>query len=324
MAAEELGARYGKPVGEEENETGGPKFAVIGLGKLGTKELIYGSDLDIIFVYSKYSADGKDLTETELFTTGPKKIAHHEYFIKLGQRIISILTLRTREGTVFPVDMRLRPSGSAGPLVLTGASLIKYQRERAEVWEAQAMIKARTVAGDINFGEKIVKSLNETIYARGLKSDELSEIRRIRERMENEIAKEGQGRYNIKSGKGAIVDIEFLTQALQMKFGAKLATLQTPSILSALNALLAEGLMTTEDHRELTAAYSFFSKITVKLRVVQDRAGGDIIEGSKEIATLSRRLGYNKETDSSKTFLDDYIALSLKVREIYTRVLDAL
>ena len=124
IAADELSARYGRPVSEEK---GGTKFAVIGLGKLGSKELIYGSDLDIIFVYS-VEAD-KDTEGVEILTTGPKKISVHEYYIKLAQRIISVLTLRTREGTVFPVDMRLRPSGSSGPLVLTGNTLIKYQKK---------------------------------------------------------------------------------------------------------------------------------------------------------------------------------------------------
>ena len=316
MATEELSARYGKP--NKKEETNGAKFAVLGLGKLGSRELIYGSDLDIIFVYSTSAGD-------EGTTTGPKEISIHEYYIKLGQRIISILTLRTREGTVFPVDMRLRPSGSAGPLVLTDASLIKYQSERAEIWEAQAMIKARAVAGDIPFGEKIVKTLNETIYTRGLSGDELSEIRRIRERMENEIAKEGPGRYNIKTGRGGVVDIEFLTQILQMKFGAKVTALQTPSTLDALSALKAEGLITAEDYQVLTHAYLFFLKVTVKLRVVHDRAQGDIVKESKEIATLSRGLGYQEnQIETSKDFINDYIELSRKVREIYTRVLDSL
>lgn len=325
IAADELSARYGRPFNEK---TDGPKFGVIGLGKLGSRELIYGSDLDIIFVYSPGPDNSKGNDETELLIGEEKKISIHEYFVKLAQKIISVLTLRTREGIVFPVDMRLRPSGSAGPLVLTGASLIKYQREKAEIWEAQAMIKARAVAGDRVFAGELVDSLNETIYTRGLKSDELAEIRRIRGRMENEIAKEEPGRYNIKTGRGGVVDIEFLVQLLQMRFGAKKKALQTQSTLKALDALRAEELLSAKDHQGLKEAYSFFSEITVKLRVVHDRATGDIIEGSKELSTLARRLGYEDKgtagAEPSKTFLDEYIAQSTMVRETYERVLDAL
>ena len=120
------------------------------------------------------------------------------------------------------------------------------------------MIKARAVAGDQVFGEGIVKSLNETIYSRELTDDKLLEVRHIRERMENEIAKEGPGRYNVKTGRGGIVDIEFLTQALQMKFGAEKTALQKPSTLSALEALLAEDVIAAEDYSSLCEAYSFF------------------------------------------------------------------
>lgn len=325
IATGELSPRYGRPLQEEGGE-GGARFGVIGLGKLGSRELIYGSDLDIIFVYSPGRDNNKE--EAETFTSGEKEISVHEYFVKLAQKIISILTLRTKEGIVFPVDMRLRPSGSAGPLVLTDKSLIKYQKERAEIWEAQAMIKARAVAGDRSFANKLVDSLNETIYTRGLSNDELAQMRRIRQRMENEIAKEGPGRYNIKTGRGGVVDIEFLVQALQMRFGAKKLALQTQSTLKALDALLTEGLLSAEDQQGLKEAYSFFSRITVKLRVVHDRAKGDITEGSKELSTLAKRLGYGdkgtKGAEPSKAFLDEYIAQSAKVRKTYERVLDAL
>ncbi|MEE9542786.1 MAG: bifunctional [glutamate--ammonia ligase]-adenylyl-L-tyrosine phosphorylase/[glutamate--ammonia-ligase] adenylyltransferase [Thermodesulfobacteriota bacterium] len=327
LAAKDLAGRYGYPVKNGPNKDRGPKFAVIGLGKLGSGELVYGSDLDIVFVYSEPEQEPTDTNAA--LTTGPKQISIHEYFVKLAQRIISILTLRTREGLVFEVDMRLRPSGSAGPLVVTGVSLLNYQREKAEVWEAQAMLRARAIAGDMEFGEKITGSLHDIIYSRGLTAKELQEIRRIRGRMENEIAKEGQGRYNIKTGFGALVDIEFICQTLQLKFGLKKPGIRTPKIMGALDALSAEGLLEAKDHLELKRAYSFFTAMTVKLRVVHDRAQGDIFKGSKELTALARRLGYTLDRDGdggglANALLNDYITHSQKVRAIYERVLDAL
>jgi glutamate-ammonia-ligase adenylyltransferase len=319
LATEELSNRYGLPVEGWPNTKKGPKFAVIGLGKLGSEDLIYGSDLDIIFVYSE-ETDGDGT-----LTTGPKEITIHEYFVKLAQKIITILTLRTREGLVFPVDMRLRPSGSAGPLVLTGKSFMTYQREKAEVWEATAMLKARAVAGNMEYAKEVTRSLEEIIYSRGLSTDELHEIKRIRERMENEIAKEEAGRYNIKTGKGGLVDIEFICQALQLKYGPKYKELRSTKAMEVLDALLDLGYLEAKDQGELKKAYVFFSNLTVKLRIVQDRAKGEIREGSKELSTLAKKLDYSgDEKKSASALLKDYISLSRNVREIYERILQGL
>ena len=164
-------------------------FVVLGMGKFCSRELIYGSDLDIVFVYSNEGPD-------EL-TTGPKKISGHEFFVKLGQRIISVLSVRTKEGVLFNVDVRLRPPGARGRSSCQ-SRCFSTTTWKTIVRERQALIKARSVAGDMGLGKKFLTSLAESIYSKALQQDDIREMFRIRGRMEAEIAKESASRYNIK------------------------------------------------------------------------------------------------------------------------------
>lgn len=306
VGLDELTPKHGEPRGS--------KFFIIGLGKLGAKELIYGSDLDIIFVYG----DGEDGR-----TTGPREIYNHEFFVKLGQRIISVLTIRTKEGMVFNVDARLRPSGSAGPLVVSKEALLKYHREKTGVWERQAFIKARAVAGDTAFGGAVLEELRCIQYSRPLTKEDASEMLRIRKRMEVEIAKEDASRYNIKTGKGGIVDIEFSAQALQLQHGGTDKQLQTPYALKALSRLKKKGIIPPDEADFLKKAYRFFRVLEMKLRVVHDRPEGYIVKDSEELSTLARRAGYTGGEGASR-LIADYEAYSGRVREIYLKTLGSI
>ena len=136
LAVQEL-KRFGRPLYRYEGRLAEANLAVIGLGKMGGGELNYHSDLDIIFVY-----DHQGMTD------GEKQVSNHEYFAKLAQKIISILSMQTREGYVYKIDTRLRPSGNAGPLVTSLDSFLTYHRKEAQIWERQALTKARVVLGD--------------------------------------------------------------------------------------------------------------------------------------------------------------------------------
>lgn len=302
----ELVQRYGGP--------GEARFVVLGLGKLGGGELIYGSDLDVVFVYSD-SLDAR--------TTGPKSITAHEFFVKLGQRIISVLTLRTREGFVFNVDARLRPSGSSGPLVVSKESFLGYHAGKTQVWERQALVRARPVAGDLKFGSEVLNELFEIAYAKPLSPEDVDEMLRIRKRMEVEIAKETPSRYNIKTGRGALVDIEFLAQSLQLRWGFEKKSIRTPYTVKALLRLGREGLLGEKECSFLKDAYSFYRLLETRLRIVHDRPEGYLNEGSEELNTLSRRAGYSGPNPGER-LLKDYKDFSDRVREIYNDTLNSL
>jgi glutamate-ammonia-ligase adenylyltransferase len=301
VALEILSNKYGKP--------SHPRFAIFGLGKLGGSGLTYSSDLDIIFIYS---ADSEN-------TDGPKIISTREFFAKLAQRIISILSVPTKEGIVFKVDTRLRPSGSSGPLVSTRDALLRYHRETAKIWEIQSMLKARFVCGDDKFGKNVLEELHQIVYSREPCQADLTELYRIRKRMEVEIARETPSRYNIKTGLGGLVDIEFLVQTLQLRYGNKDSYIRTPNTLEALELLKVKEIIAQDDYALLKDAYSLYTLLENRLRIVHDRPEGDIIKGSRELSSLARRLGY-KGTDASEELLKDYLSKAKKVRAVYLNV----
>ncbi|MBI5453241.1 MAG: bifunctional [glutamate--ammonia ligase]-adenylyl-L-tyrosine phosphorylase/[glutamate--ammonia-ligase] adenylyltransferase, partial [Deltaproteobacteria bacterium] len=266
------------------------------------------------FVYS-------DAADTR--TTGPKSITAHEFFVKLAQRIISALTLRTREGFVFNVDARLRPSGSAGPLVVSKEAFLGYHAGKTQVWERQALVRARPVAGDLKFGADVLNELFDISYGKPFTPEEVDEMLRIRRRMEVEIAKETPSRYNIKTGRGALVDIEFLVQSLQLKWGLEKKSLRTPYTLKALLRLSREGLLDEKECSFLKEAYSFYRLLETRLRIVHDRPEGYLNEGSEELSTLSRRAGYTGPNPGER-LLKDYKGFSDRVREVYNATLNSL
>ncbi|OGQ05518.1 MAG: hypothetical protein A2W38_00450 [Deltaproteobacteria bacterium RBG_19FT_COMBO_58_16] len=306
IARDELEKKHGKPEG---------KFCVLGLGKLGGREMIYGSDLDILFVYSS--------DDSEARTSGERPLSDHEFFVKLGQRIISVLTLRTQSGFVFNVDARLRPSGRA--LVVSLPSLLEYHRAETSIWERQALTKARFVAGDAGLGEEAAAELRQTLYSgsKGLTNEDVEEMYRIRLRMEEEIAKETDRRYNIKAGAGGVNDIEFLVQAIQLKWGHEKKSLRTPQTVKALLRIFREGLITKEEYGFLKEAYLFLRLLELRQRIVNDRPEGDLVKGTPELATLARRVGYSGP-DGAEELLTDYKKYAEKIRKIYLKVLTSL
>ncbi len=302
IAIRTLSPRYGLPQDR--------RFAIIGLGKLGGRELIYGSDLDIIFVYGDEGGQ----------TDGAKPITDHEFYVKCAQKIISILSVRTREGIVFSIDTRLRPTGSSGPLVVSKGSFLRYHREKAQVWERQAAIRARFVAGTTEFGETVVKELKEIVFSGPLKKEDIDELLRIRQRMEEELARETPERFDIKTGRGGLVDIEFLVQILQLHHGWKLEALRKENTLSALKELKDSEILSQQEYQLLLSAYSLYRQIELTLRVVHDTPVCVINRGSAILRALVRRLGYTSEEE----LIEYYIEKREGVRRLYMEKLKSI
>ncbi|MBI5048254.1 MAG: bifunctional [glutamate--ammonia ligase]-adenylyl-L-tyrosine phosphorylase/[glutamate--ammonia-ligase] adenylyltransferase [Deltaproteobacteria bacterium] len=305
----ELKKRFGTP-GQDDGENA--QFAVLALGKMGSEELIYSSDLDIIFIYSQGGE-----------TSGPKVISNHEFFAKLSQRIISTLSIITREGFAFKIDARLRPSGSSGPLVISEDAFIRYHKETAQMWEKQAMIKAKFAAGDGEFGTMVLDEIQKHIYAAAPNDEDLKELYRIRKRMEVEISKEGLGKYNIKFGKGGLVDVEFAVQVLQLKLGRQKPSVRKANTADAINALKDIDIISKTDYEILINAYNFYRLLENRLRIVQNRAEGEIIKDSPELLSLAKRLDY-KGDDAGAKLLEDYLSYTDRVRNLYERIMGPL
>ena len=313
IAIEQMKERYGTPIVDMDGKKAEAKMVVIGMGKLGGEEMAYSSDLDIIFIYS----GNGDTSGEYRGGKGLKVITNQEFFAKTGQSIISILTIPTREGYIFKVDMRLRPSGSSGTLVASLGSFSDYHRMSAQTWERQALTRARVATGDETLGREVVSVIEDTVYGVPATAEVADEIAKVRKRMEFELAKERDGIYNVKTGKGGIVDIEFLVQFLLLKHGASKREIRTPNTALALERLKEVNILSEEEHRTLSEAYNFLRRIENGLRIVHDQSINKLDTNSKDFEILAKRLGYD-----SSGFLNEYKARTAKVREVYNRYFD--
>jgi [glutamine synthetase] adenylyltransferase / [glutamine synthetase]-adenylyl-L-tyrosine phosphorylase len=310
LAAEETGRRYGKPgVRGPESGTGG--LAIIGMGKLGGRELTYGSDLDILFLYSGHGAPST-----------PTTLSPFEYFSKVAEKTITYLSALTREGFVFRVDPRLRPTGSKGPLVQSLDAFQNYFAAQAETWELQALLRARFVAGDRAVGRAFAADLRDLVFRDQDASVLARDILEMRKRMEDELGKEDGVRFNIKQGSGGIVDIEFLVQYLQLLHGKAHRGLGVPGTYNALRALRRGRLLDDASYQILARAYLFLRHLESRLRIVANQATSMLSRDPAALSQLARRMGY--QDDASKAgekLLRDYELITGQVRLVFKATL---
>ncbi|HEU0265913.1 MAG TPA: bifunctional [glutamate--ammonia ligase]-adenylyl-L-tyrosine phosphorylase/[glutamate--ammonia-ligase] adenylyltransferase [Geobacterales bacterium] len=311
MARLEL-SRFGQATWSDESGESLPAdLAIIGMGKLGGGELNYHSDLDIIFIYDHQGN-----------TDGEKQLTNHDYFARLAQKIISILTTTTREGYVYKIDTRLRPSGNAGPLVTSLDSFRSYHHEEAQLWERQALTKARVVLGGEELRQGIEAVMAQSVYGRGADDEARGEIHRLRMRMEVEIAKEGEGSFNIKTGRGGMVDVEFIVQFLQLRHGIDLPEVRQVSTVGAMQALHGAGVLSDNDYEVLLQGYTFLRHLENRLRLIHDYSINDLGGPKAYLDKLARRLGYEaKLRHPGNALLKDYEQVTEAVRGVYERVL---
>ncbi len=284
------------------------RFTVVGMGKLGSRELTYNSDLDLIFIYVPDAGA----------TAG--RVSVHEYFTRLAQTMMTALQVQTREGRVYKIDTRLRPSGNHGPLVSSLESFTRYHAESSQLWERQAMIKARAVIGDAALRAEVEGVIERFVYARPLADGEVAEIHRLRMRMERELAGDESSEYNIKTGRGGIVDIEFLVQMLQLRYGHDLPAVRERATRHALQALARAGVVPPADAASLEKSYAFLRALTNRLRIERDQPVEALERAGEGLAALARRLGYEGGNEEvSRRLLEDYARHRERVRSLYTR-----
>jgi len=286
-------------------------LAVIGVGKLGGRELTYGSDLDILFVCS-------EKCETQLsagFTA-------FEYFSKVAEKTIAYLSTITREGFVFRVDTRLRPTGSKGPLVQSVDAFRNYFSTQAETWERQALLRARYVAGDRKVSDEFCDAIQDLIFRDADKAVLAEDIRTMRKRMEGEIGKVNATHYNIKQGIGGLVDIEFLVQYMQLLHGKRHRWVRIPGTYNVLRALGKHNLLEQRDFRVLTRAYLFIRQLESRMRIVTDQGTDDLSRDPQALRFLARRMGYNEDGGSAgQKLLNDYENLSAQIRGVFEKII---
>jgi glutamate-ammonia-ligase adenylyltransferase len=295
----ELGrARKGAPTGICA------RFAIIGMGKLGGQELNYSSDVDVIFVYDKEGS----LTPT---------ITSHEFFTKLAEEIIRAVGAHSEEGTIFRIDLRLRPEGATGPLVRSLESCENYYAEFGETWERMALVKARPVAGDDRLGVEFMDMVQPFVYARHVGENVIQQMAALKERIEKEIVRDERLTRHVKLGIGGIREIEFIVQSFQVLRGARTASLRERSTLRALPLLVKSKLLTEQEAATLADAYRFLRTVEHRLQMEMELQTHTIPDEERALARLARSLGFR----TVENFLAAQRAHTAAVRKIYQAVL---
>jgi glutamate-ammonia-ligase adenylyltransferase len=231
-------------------------FVVLGLGKLGSRELTVGSDLDLVFVY--------DAPE-EALSTGPRPLPATTYYARLGQRLVSASTSRTAEGQLYEIDMRLRPSGNAGPVACTITNFARYHVETAQVWERQALTRARVVAGDSGLARRVEAAIWFSL-ARPRAQEPLAQaIGAMRARIFKEHGSDNP--WNLKHVRGGIVEIEFVAQFLKLLHAYTVPELRTTATRAIFAAAAEAGLLPRDQVLELIRALALHQSLQAVLRL---------------------------------------------------------
>jgi [glutamine synthetase] adenylyltransferase / [glutamine synthetase]-adenylyl-L-tyrosine phosphorylase len=248
--------REGVP--KEQGNDSAAKFVVLGMGKLGGEELNFSSDIDLIFAYSE---EGE---------TDKRGLSNHEFFVRLGQRLINALNEQTADGFVFRVDMRLRPNGASGPLALSFDAMEQYYQVHGRMWERYALIKARVVAGDQSAGAELMQRLRPFVFRKYLDYTAVEEIRSLKASIHRELLRKGI-EANIKLGPGGIREVEFIGQAFQLIRGGRDSRFQERRILPVLAHLADEGDLTPQAVSDLSNAYEFLRNTEHRLQEIRDQ-----------------------------------------------------
>ncbi|MCG5501650.1 bifunctional [glutamate--ammonia ligase]-adenylyl-L-tyrosine phosphorylase/[glutamate--ammonia-ligase] adenylyltransferase [Ectothiorhodospira lacustris] len=248
--------RHGEP-GDADGQP--QRLVVLGMGKLGGHELNFSSDIDLIFAYPRTGE-----------TDGERCLDNSQFFIRLGQRLIKVLNEKTPDGFVYRVDMRLRPFGDTGPLVMSFDALEDYYESHGREWERYALIKARAVAGDRDSAQQLYALLRPFIYRRYLDFGAFGSLRDMKALINREAARKGKDQ-DIKLGEGGIREVEFVGQAFQLIRAGRDPSLQLRGIRPVLERLAAQDLMPAYAVRHLLEAYDFLRRTENRLQMVADQ-----------------------------------------------------
>lgn len=293
FAWQQLTERYGEPhnaAGERQ------EMLIVGMGKLGGRELNVSSDIDLIFLYPEEG-------ET---AGGRRTLSNFEFFTRLGQRLIRILNEATEHGQVFRVDMRLRPYGESGPLVCSLGALEEYFITQGREWERYAWIKGRVIDGA---GEDELHAIvRPFVFRKYLDFGAIGAMNDLHAQIRREVARHDRMN-NIKLGPGGIREIEFIAQVFQLIRAGRVPALQVRPTLQVLAQLGERGLLAADAVAELSADYDFLRRLEHRLQYREDAQTHDLPEASDELARIAQTMGF----DSAQAFCEQLDACRARV-----------
>lgn len=294
----EMIATHGTPIGGETGQQ--QELIVLGMGKLGGGELNVSSDIDLIFVYPE---DG----DTVITTAEQRSLSNHEFFIRVGKKLIAALSEITEDGFTFRVDMALRPNGASGPLVASFAMVEEYLVVQGREWERYAWVKARALTGTQTSIEELEKIIHPFVYRRYLDYGSIDAIRNMHAQIRAEVTRQEtrhpERSYNVKLGRGGIREIEFLAQVFQLIRGGRDAALRDRSTRTTLRILGTKQLLKPEVVEQLLEAYTFLRNVEHRLQYLDDAQTHTLPSKDEDRLTVAQMSGF-KDVSSFIAALD--------------------
>ena len=260
LCRQELDNRHGSPqVVDAQGRISTAEFCVVALGKLGSLELNYASDIDLIFLFSDEGTTAAGGTRGQ--------ITNREYFVKLAERLLRLVGEPTGEGASYRIDARLRPHGREGALACSVAEAVNYYQQRAADWELQTLIRARSAAGSMKPFSRFVGSVEDNVFRPNISvAQALGSVREAKQKIDIQHERSEKG-FNVKLGRGGIREIEFIAQALELAFGGDDPWLRTAHTLVTLGRLAERNLISEREHSQLSDAYHFLRALEHRLQM---------------------------------------------------------
>jgi len=306
--------RLGLPTVTEGPRANQPsRYVLLGLGKLGGREMSYHSDLDLILVYE---GDGRTLPPpgSSRFDTFELTDNFH-FFSELARQIIRMTSQMGPMGRLYQVDMRLRPTGKSGSLVIPLGEFARYyEGGGAQLWERQALTRARVVFGAAEFGAAVMQTIERDVYNLAWQPEIADEILAMRSRVEASGSKR-----DLKRGFGGIVDIEFLVQMYRLKYGKAHPTVRDPNTWRALDALRDAKIVRPDEYTVLRSCYEFMRLVENRLRIYHNRSLDELPDRPEELEKLAYRVGCEATAEHTcgQEFLVELERHTVQTRQLF-------
>ncbi|HVQ37054.1 MAG TPA: hypothetical protein VMS31_05955, partial [Pyrinomonadaceae bacterium] len=285
LSLQDLENKYGSPLrNDERGRIATADFCIVALGKLGSRELNYASDIDLLFIYSD---DGTTAGSVER-----GKLSNREYFIKVSEMVSKLVGQPTGEGAAYRVDLRLRPHGRDGALACSLDEALKYYRTSAQAWERQALIRSRAAAGSSQLFSRFAEATEQYIYRPDVSIKEaLASVRTAKLKIDRHIARNSDG-FNVKLQRGGIREIEFIAQALQLAYGGRDEWLRVSHTLMSLGRLADRKLISEQERSELSDAYVFLRSLEHRLQMEHGLQTHTVPQSDPLRTLVARRMGF--------------------------------
>lgn len=293
------------------------EFTIIGMGKLGGRELNYSSDIDILYVYTSEKGSTKPEKAPQ------RSISNHEFFTKLGRKITSAMNKLTADGSVFRVDLGLRPEGSSGDIVSSLRSYEIYYESWGRTWERMALLKARPCAGSMALGNEFTRIIKPFVYRKYLDFRALGEVKDMKEKINKEaVHSRAVGSKNVKLGAGGIREIEFTAQVFNLIYGGKDQRIRVNNLLDSLDRLSSHNYITEEERGILRNAYIFLRELEHRIQISFGLQTQEFSQDRKELEKLALKMGIEgRNRDELCEMLEKNFSFHTgEVRKIYNRL----